>query len=153
MTTTTRSATSTAAARMTTGLVGGAVGGMAGGIAFGMLMQLMNVMPMIAMLVGSESIAVAWGVHVMISASLGALFGLVVAGWTRSRSLLAIAGLAYGVLWWVLGAMLLMPAKLGMPVLQVDAMAWKSLMGHMIFGVILGLVTGAWMRRAAGTDA
>jgi hypothetical protein len=40
-----------------------------------------------------------------------------------------------------------------MPVLQVDAMAWKSLMGHMIFGVILGLVTGAWMRRAAGTDA
>jgi hypothetical protein len=153
MTTTTRSATSTAAARMTTGLVGGAVGGMAGGMVFGMLMQMMNVMPMIAMLVGSESIAVAWGVHVMISASLGGLFGLVVAGWTRSRSLLAIAGLAYGVLWWVLGAMLLMPAKLGMPVLQVDAMAWKSLMGHMIFGVILGLVTGAWMRRAVGTDA
>ena len=51
------------------------------------------------------------------------------------------------------GALLVMPAKLGMPVLHLDTMAWQSLMGHMMFGAILGIVTGAWLRRASQTHA
>ena len=135
------------------GLVGGILGGLAGGLVFGMMMQLMDFMPMIAMLVGSESIAVAWVVHLAISAFIGAIFGLAVAGRSLGLAVLIGAGIAYGVVWWVLGPLLLMPAKLGMPTFQFDSMTWKSLMGHMIFGVVLvlALVTGAWLRRTPRT--
>ena len=56
----------------TEGLVPGIVGGLVGGMAFGMMMQMMDMMPTIAMLVGSESIAVGWMVHLAVSAALGA---------------------------------------------------------------------------------
>lgn len=129
--------------------MGGILGGLAGGLVFGMMMQLMDFMPMIAMLVDSDSVAVAWVVHLAISAFIGAIFGLAVSMRPLGLGALAGAGVAYGVLWWVLGPLLLMPAKLGMPLFQFDSMTWKSLMGHMIFGVVLGLVTGAWLRRAS----
>lgn len=129
------------------GVVGGILGGLAGGVIFGMIMQLMDFMPMIAMLVGSESLAVAWLVHLAISAFIGAVFGVVVA--TRRWGVAALAGVGavYGMAWWVLGPLLLMPAKLGMPVLQFNTMVWQSLMGHVVFGVVLGLVTAVWLRR------
>lgn len=135
--------------RVAPSVVGGALGGVAGGMVFGMLMQMMNVMPMIAQLVGSTSIAVAWVVHVSISAVLGAVFGLLVAQRHLGLGSLTGLGVAYGVVWWVLGALLVMPAKLGMPVFHLDTMAWQSLMGHMMFGAILGAVTGAWLRRSS----
>ena len=131
------------------GLVGGLLGGLAGGLVFGMMMQAMGFMPMIAMLVGSDSIAVAWGVHLAISAFIGAIFGVAVAGRSLALGRLVGAGIAYGVVWWVLGPLLLMPAKLGMPTFSFDSMTWKSLMGHMIFGGVLALATGAWLRRTA----
>ncbi|MBI1352339.1 MAG: hypothetical protein GC156_14635 [Actinomycetales bacterium] len=130
-------------------MVGGVVGGLAGGVVFGMMMQMMDAMPMIAMLVGSDSIAVAWVVHLAISAFIGGVFGVLIA--TRRISLAASvgAGVVYGMVWWLLGPLVLMPAKLGMPLFTFDTMIWQSLMGHMIFGAVLGLVAGAWLRRTA----
>ena len=129
------------------GAVGGVLGGLAGGMVFGMMMQMMDAMPMIAMLVGSESIAVAWVVHLAISAFIGVVFGVLVAGRGWGLGALAGTGAVYGVAWWVLGPLLLMPAKLGMPLFQFDTMVWQSLMGHVVFGVVLGLVAGLWLRR------
>ncbi len=54
----------------------GIAGGLVGGIVFGLMMQLVG---MVGMLVGSESLAVAWGAHLAISAAIGAGFGLVLA--------------------------------------------------------------------------
>jgi predicted lipid-binding transport protein (Tim44 family) len=131
------------------GLVPGIVGGLAGGVVFGMLMQMMDMIPMVAMLVGSESIAVGWLVHLGISAALGAGFGLIgsrlLGGWGSG----ILGGVAYGVVMWVLGALIAMPARLDMPLLTLDSMAWKSLMGHMIYGAILGAVAVALARKKA----
>jgi hypothetical protein len=46
------------------------------------------------------------------------------------------------VLWWVLGALLIMPAWLGMTemVFKVNTTAWRSLAGHLAYGLLLGLV-------------
>ncbi len=44
------------------GLVPGIVGGLAGGAVVGLMMQMMEI-PMVAMLVGSESVAGGWVVH------------------------------------------------------------------------------------------
>ena len=131
----TRSATLTSTA-IAAGVAGGAVGGMV----FGMMMQMMGRMPMIAMLVGSSSVAVAWVTHLAISMVLGAGFAIALG---RSASTVGSAlglGALYGMVWWVLGGMVAMPLRLGMPVFHFDAMAWQSLMGHMIFGLLLGLV-------------
>jgi hypothetical protein len=132
----------------TQGLVPGIVGGLAGGAVFGLMMQMMDMIPMVAMLVGSESVAVGWLVHLVISAALGAGFGLVAGRLLRSWASGVLGGVAYGVVWWVLGALVAMPARLGMPTFTIDTMAWQSLMGHVVFGAILGGVAVALARRA-----
>ena len=95
----------------------------------------------------AESIAVAWVVHLAISALFGAFYGAVVAprvsGWGPGLG----SGVVYGALLWVVGPLLLMPAKLGMPLLTVDTMALKSLVGHLVFGLVLGAVVAARGRR------
>lgn len=138
MTTTTHTVSSS---RSTTLIVRGAVGGLTGGIIFGMLMQMMGMITMIAMLVGSESAAVGWLVHLAISAFLGALFAALLGPRSRTYRTALGYGLAYGVLWWVLGALIAMPAKLGMPLFALNTTtAFQSLMGHLIFGAVLGAV-------------
>lgn len=57
--------------------------------------------------------------------------------------------MAYGVFWWVLGALILMPLMLGMPLFVVDTMALFSLMGHLAYGLILGLVAVRVLRGRA----
>ncbi|MGD9954561.1 MAG: hypothetical protein AB7V23_00700, partial [Candidatus Nanopelagicales bacterium] len=109
--------------------------------------------PMIAALVGSDSIAVGWLVHLAISAFIGGLFGLLLTGRSLGIGAWTGLGLVYGVVWWVLGPLLLMPAKLGMPLFQVNDMVWKSLMGHMIFGIVLGLVTALILRRSPAASS
>jgi uncharacterized membrane protein YagU involved in acid resistance len=125
----------------------GVAGGLAGGLVFGVLMQMMDMIPMVAQLVGSTSIAVGWVVHLAVSAFSGGLFGVVGSRFLRGLGAAVGAGAAYGVGWWVLGPLLLMPAKLGMPLFTVDAMAWKSLLGHLVFGVVLGAVAAVLLRR------
>ncbi|MBA3799226.1 MAG: hypothetical protein H0X18_09065, partial [Geodermatophilaceae bacterium] len=59
----------------------------------------------------------------------------------------ALIGMAYGVVWWVLGALLIMPAQLGMPVFVLNTTAWQSLMGHLLYGLVLGVVFSQLVRR------
>jgi uncharacterized membrane protein YagU involved in acid resistance len=126
----------------------GAVAGVAGGVVFGALMQAMGMMGMIAGLVGSESAAVGWGVHLVNSVVIGAIFGIV-ASRLSGAGPLAGAGAAYGVAWWVVGALLIMPLWLGMPAFQIGEPQLFSLMGHVIFGVVTGLTFSALTREPA----
>lgn len=128
--------TPTTKALLMSRLGAGAAGGVVGGVAFGLLMHMMGMMPMVAMLAGSASLLVGWAVHLAISAAIGAAFGVVVPAVPVRRAILMGAG--YGAVWWVLGALLLMPARLGMPVFTLNATAWQSLMGHLIYGALLG---------------
>jgi uncharacterized membrane protein YagU involved in acid resistance len=125
----------------------GVAGGVAGGIVFGLLMQMMGMIEMVAKLVGSSSPAVGWIVHLAISAFIGATFALLVGSRVTRLMPTAAVGMAYGVVWWVLGALLIMPAQLGMPVFMFNATAWQSLMGHLLFGLVLGLVYSVLVRR------
>ena len=130
------------------GVVHGVLGGLAGGLVFGLMMQSLGMIGMIGMLVGSESLGVAWTLHLAISALFGAVYGAVVAprrlGWGAGL----VTGVAYGALLWVIGPLLLMPAKMGMPLFTVDTVALRSLVGHLLFGLVLGAVVVALSRRA-----
>lgn len=122
-------------------VLAGVAGGIAGGIVFGLLMAMMGMLPVIASMVGSTSAVAGFGVHLMISVMIGlgltVLFGnRLLNGFGRG----ALVGLGYGAIWWVLGPLMIMPAMMGMPLFAVDLTALMSLMGHVIYGVILGLV-------------
>ncbi len=131
-------------------ITAGVTGGIAGGLVFGVLMAMMGMLPMIASMVGSDSALVGFGIHIVISILIG--WGLTVpfAGLLSSYGRAALIGLAYGALWWVLGPLLIMPTMLGMPLFMIDATAMWSLMGHLIYGVILALVAVRVLKSAHG---
>ncbi|MDA2809591.1 hypothetical protein O4J56_02965 [Nocardiopsis sp. RSe5-2] len=117
----------------------GVVAGLAGGIVFGMLMAMTGMLPMIAMMVGSQSAVVGGLVHLVISAGIGLVFGVLAGGFADRLWPVLGAGLVYGLVWWVLGGLALMPAFLGMPVFTIDQTAMMSLMGHAVYGIVAAL--------------
>jgi uncharacterized membrane protein YagU involved in acid resistance len=135
-------------------VVNGILGSLAGGLVMGMAMQMMGMIPMIAKLVGSDSTAVGWVVHLVISALLGLVYPVVFGSLQRQW----LGGLIYGFIWYILGPLTLMPLLLGMG-LQWNAAAvtgsMSSLMGHLIYGLVLALVYQQLEKRAApsGTGA
>jgi hypothetical protein len=125
----------------------GIIGGLAGGVVFGVLMAMMDMIVMVAQLVGSSSATVGWIVHLAISAFIGASFAVLLGSLAKTLVPAAVVGMGYGVVWWVLGALLIMPAQLGMPVFELNTTAWQSLMGHLLFGLVLGIVYAVLARR------
>ncbi|WP_248305665.1 hypothetical protein [Agromyces sp. H66] len=143
-----RTATAGTTAAFGRRVAAGAIGGVAGGIVFGMLMAMMGTLPMIAGMVGSDSPFVGFAVHLMISIMIGlgltVLFGNLLLT-TYVRGLLV--GMAYGAIWWVLGPLVAMPMMFGMPPFTFDATTLPSLMGHVLYGGILGVVAVATLVR------
>jgi uncharacterized membrane protein YagU involved in acid resistance len=127
----------------------GILAGLAGGLVFGAMMAMQGMLPMVGMLVRVESALVGFIVHMFISAIAGAIFGLLAvrlpAGWGPALG----AGAVYGVIWWIGGALILMPLLPGMPemVFQIGEMQWMSLLGHLIFGLITAVVFVLLARR------
>lgn len=118
----------------------GVTGGIAGGLAFGLLMAMTGMLPVVASLIGLNSPGAGFGIHMVISVLIGLGLTVPFAGLLSSYGKGTLVGLGYGALWWVLGALLLMPAILRMPLFMVDTMAGMSLLGHLTYGAILALV-------------
>jgi len=145
-------------------LSAGIIAGLIAGIIFGIAMQVMHaptpdggsmpMMAMVAQVVNSKSLAVGWIYHLFNSAVIGGLFGWFLGGRVGAFGSAVGWGAAYGVLWWVLGGLILMPMLLGMPAFapllmpMMRPVAFASLMGHVMFGIILGAGFG-WLRRTA----
>jgi uncharacterized membrane protein YagU involved in acid resistance len=129
-------------------LLGGVGGGLAGGLLFGAMMHAMGMLEMVAALVGLESVWAGWVVHLGISALFGLGYALTFGGASRSWGHALGFGALYGAIWWVLGALLIMPGWLGMPVFQAGAMELQSLVGHIVYGLTLGLVFHAVVQGA-----
>ncbi len=123
-------------------LVGvGALGGLMAGVVFGMMMNMLHMIGMVAMLVNSKSTAVGWAVHLVISMAIGIAFNVAFGNRLKRVTTGLVYGMAYGVFWWVLGPLILMPAKLKMPLFHFNTATWQSLMGHVVFGMVLGALT------------
>lgn len=123
-------------------IVVGAIAGLGGGAIFGMMMAMMGMLPMVAMLAGSQDPMIGFVVHMAISAAIGGAYGLVAGRLAPNVPMGVVAGAANGVVWWVLGALVAMPLLLGMSnmVFQIGEAQWMSLAGHIIYGVITGVL-------------
>ena len=125
-------------------LKNGILGGLVGGVVFGMMMAMMGMLPMIGKMVGQPNAVAGFAVHLFISAGIGAAFALFLGPFVQSNSRGAVLGTFYGALWWVLGPLTMMPLMMGMGLgvnwnLAAATKMMPSLMGHLIFGVLLGL--------------
>ena len=147
MTTTTIQATRTVSpARAATS---GAIAGLGGGLVFGMMMAMMGMLPMVGMLVRQENAVIGFIVHMFISAVIGSIYGIVASRLPHTYLVGVVAGAANGVIWWILGALTMMPILLGMNqmVFVIGEPQWISLMGHIVFGVVTGLIFVPLSRR------
>ncbi len=140
----------------------GIVAGLIAGVVFGIMMTMitaptpegarMPMMAMVAKVVKADSLFVGWIYHLFNSALIGAIFGWILGDRSARYPAGAGWGALYGVVWWVLGALILMPVLLGMPAFAPLAMApmrpvaMGSLMGPILYGLILGTAF-VWLRR------
>ncbi|OGO26764.1 MAG: hypothetical protein A2W33_02245 [Chloroflexi bacterium RBG_16_52_11] len=127
----------------------GAIAGLAGGLVFGMLMGMMGVLPMVGMLIRVENAIVGFVVHMVISAFIGAVYGLVAGRFGLTWTNALLGGIVNGVVWWLLGALTLMPLFLGMTqmVFVIGTDQWLSLMGHILYGLVTAFVFVALAKR------
>ncbi len=123
----------------------GAYAGLAGGVAFGGMMAIMGTLPMIGKMVGDPSAQTGFLVHLVISVVIGVSFSTLFRRFVNDASSALGYGLLYGGAWWFLGPLTLMPWILGMgPAANWNASAaaqmLPSLVGHLVYGAILGII-------------
>ena len=128
----------------------GAYGGLAGGLVFGAMMGFMGMLPMIGSMVGQETAAAGFAVHMVNSVIIGAGFAIVLGRFVSGTRVGVGVGLAYGGAWWILGPLTLMPLFMGMGLgvnwnTAAAAAMLPSLVGHLMYGGVLGLVY-TWLR-------
>jgi hypothetical protein len=80
-------------------LIAGALAGLVGGAVFGLMMAMMGMLPMVGMLVGSESAVVGFIVHMGISAFIGAVYAVAASRLPQSIGVAIGAGAVNGVIW------------------------------------------------------
>jgi uncharacterized membrane protein YagU involved in acid resistance len=124
-------------------LLVGSLAGIVGGWAFGRWMEQVDFFPLIAGLVGSTSRMAGVTLHFIIAVVIGASFGLLFQRDVRGYGSSASWGMAYGLLWWFLGPLTIMPLWLGQGLdwsYMRAAALFGSLVGHVIYGLLLGLI-------------
>jgi uncharacterized membrane protein YagU involved in acid resistance len=131
----------------------GAAAGLAGGLVFGLMMTVMDMIGMIGALAGQMgNVPVSWVIHLLISALIGAGFGVVAPYSGPSLARVLVAGAGYGLLWWFLGPLLIMPTMMGMgpqPSAAGMSAAMPSLVGHVVFGLVTAFAW-QWLSRRQG---
>lgn len=130
-------------------VLAGAVGGIAGGLVFGMMMAVMGMLTTIASMMGSNSAWVGFGIHMMISIVYGIIFALIAGRWFVSWGKSLLAAVLYVLILWVIGPLMIMPIMAHMPVLAFTGTTMLSLMGHIIYGLILAAVAILISRKRA----
>jgi uncharacterized membrane protein YagU involved in acid resistance len=121
----------------------GAVASLGGGFLFSLVMTATGTLPMMAMLVGSTSEILGFGVHMIISAAIGMSFGLLFRYEANSLGAGVAWGLLYGLVWWFLGPLTLMPILLGGTLTWTTTaagIALPLLIGHLIYGAVTAFI-------------
>jgi uncharacterized membrane protein YagU involved in acid resistance len=134
-------------------LVVGGAAGVVGGWAFGKWMAQVNFYLVIAGLIDSDSVMVGMTLHYVIAAVIGASFGVLFQRDVRGFGSCLGWGLAYGFFWWFLGPLTLLPILGGSTPdwsYERGAALFGSLVGHVIYGLLLGLIYAALDRLWVG---
>jgi hypothetical protein len=136
-----------------------AAGGLAGALA-GIVFQWVasgNYLPLGYKELGSRNAAVA--LHYTVALIIGATFGVLFQRDVRGYGSSMAWGLGYGIFWWFLGPLTLVPLIAGSPLdwsAEQGANLFGSLVAHILYGLILGATYAAfdrlWLRLFVYSD-
>ena len=124
------------------GVVVGGLAGLLGGWAFGTWMGQAALYPTLAGVFGSTSVTLGAAIHYLIALLLGISFGLLFQSDVRGGGSSLSWGAAYGLMWWFLGPLTILPLVRGQSVdwsYGTGSSLFGSLIGHLIYGLIAGL--------------
>lgn len=127
----------------------GAAASLLGGLLFSIIMVATGVLPQVAALVGGSSPWLGFVVHLVISSLIGMSYGLLFVYEAPDTGSSIAWGMLYGLAWWFIGPLTLMPLLLGHPAnwtIQAADILLPSLLGHLIYGAAIGLVF-LWFER------
>jgi uncharacterized membrane protein YagU involved in acid resistance len=135
--------------RMGRAVITGGLAGTLGGLIFGRWMSGGDFFPLLAgfreIHSHTANMISHFGVAVFIGATFGLLFRRDIRGYGSSMGW----GLGYGIFWWFLGQLTLLPVAAGFPLdwsAERGSDLFGSLVGHILYGLILG-VTYATLER------
>jgi hypothetical protein len=132
-----------AGSRVLYSLKWGLVASLAGGFLFSLVMLAIGFLPKVASLVGSASVALGFVVHMLISSMIGMSYGLLFRREAPDFGSGVAWGLVYGLIWWFIGPLTLMPILLGVQfswTTEVASALLPSLIGHLIYGAATAVV-------------
>jgi uncharacterized membrane protein YagU involved in acid resistance len=121
----------------------GILAGSIGGLLFSLVMLQIGFLPTVASLVGMNSASAGFFVHLIIANLIGMSYGLFFHRQTYDLGSALAWGTSFGVLWWILGPLTLMPVLLGSPPQWSAAFAAESfaaLIGHLVYGAAVGII-------------
>jgi pyridine nucleotide-disulfide oxidoreductase len=127
-------------------VVVGGLAGIVGGWAFGQWMAKVDHFPLIAGLIHLSSRNAGVALHFVFAFIIGASSGLLFQRDVRGYGSCLGWGLGYGIFWWFLGPMTIMPLWQG------RSLDWSyyhgqelfgSLVGHVVYGLIVGVIYAA----------
>ena len=142
---------------ITGGVLPGALAGVAGGLVFGASMVELGSLPSVASLVRVDSPVVGFIVHMAIAATVGAGFGVLMWHQRPGFGETLFWGLAYGTLWWFIGALTLNPLFIGGSLawsVESAQSAFPALIGHVLYGAGAGLAIALlrWREQTRGEE-
>ncbi len=114
---------------------------------------MMGMLPMIGSMIGQPTVAAGFVLHMANSVIIGVGFAILLGQCVSGTASGMGFGLAYGGAWWILGPLTLMPLLMGMGFgvnwnVAAAAAMFPSLVGHLMYGGVLGLVY-TWLRHRA----
>jgi uncharacterized membrane protein YagU involved in acid resistance len=130
-------------------IAGGSLAGVAGGLAFGKWMEQVNFYPLIAGLVGCGSSMVGRSLHFLFAVTIGISFALLFQREARGYGSSMACGTAYGIFWWFLRLLTILPLWSRQPLDWSRGHAsalFGTLIGHIVYGMIAGLLYASFDR-------
>ena len=124
-------------------IIVGGLAGIIGGWAFGRWMEQVNFFPLIAGITGSSARETGVGLHYGIAITIGSIFGALFQRDARGHGSSLGWGMAYGLLWWFIGPLTILPLLLNQPLnwsADRGGQLFGSLVGHVIYGLLVGLI-------------
>ncbi|MGI8781013.1 MAG: hypothetical protein ACR2L8_12770 [Solirubrobacteraceae bacterium] len=140
-----------AGTRVLRALATGTVAGLAGGLLFTAVLLEVDGLPTIGGLAGGRSTLAGLAVHLFIAVLIGASFAVLFRRETVDGASSLAWGVCYGVVWWFVGNLTLLPWLLGERPEWTAAdlgEGFPSLVGHLLYGAGLGVVLGVLRLRS-----
>jgi len=140
-------------------IVAGGLAGMLAGYIFGQWASAGDYYPLLAGYGEQNSHTATAALHFAVALSIGATFGVLFQRDVRGYGSSMAWGLGYGIFWWFLGPLTLLPLVAGLPLdwsPEQGSQLFGSLVGHILYGLILGITYATfdrlWLRLFIHSD-